>query len=48
MKFVNFQRFALLMQNFIKLSLVTTEIYRNDNMTKFLKISVRKAQLGLI
>ena len=26
MKFVDFQRFALLMQNFIKLSFVTTEI----------------------
>ena len=26
MKFVNFQRFAIFMQNFLKLSLVTTEI----------------------
>ena len=26
MKFVNFQRFPIFMQNFIKLSLVTTEI----------------------
>ena len=25
-KFVNFQRFALVMKNFIKLSLVTTEL----------------------
>ena len=33
-KFVNFQRFAIFMQNFIELSLVTLR-YRNDNMTKF-------------
>ena len=36
MKFVNFQKFALLMQNFINLCFDTNVMrYRNDKKTKF-------------
>jgi hypothetical protein len=36
MKFLNFQRFAIFRQNFIKFSLVTTDVrYRKVKITKF-------------